>query len=111
MKTLIRLVYKTNDNIDDLIGKIMQILNINSRHLGYFIKKTIIDGVEQFRDDQETTLLTTNYLSTGDMAKTWYETLVASDSLRDRDGSILDFKTFLASPIMLWKFLRYNINY
>ena len=51
----------------------------------------------------ESTLLTTNYLSTGDMAKSWYETLVASDSLRDRDGFILDFKTFLASPIMLWK--------
>ena len=51
----------------------------------------------------ESTLLTTNYISTGDMAKTWYETLVASDSFRDRDGSIIDFKTFLASPIMLWK--------
>ena len=51
----------------------------------------------------EATLLTTNYLDTGDMARSWYETLVASDSLRDRDGSLIDFKTFLASPIFLWK--------
>ena len=51
----------------------------------------------------EATLLTTNYLDTGDMARSWYETLVASDSLRDRDGSLLDFKTFLASPMFLWK--------
>ena len=39
-----------NDDIDDHIGKIMQILNINSRHFGSFIKKTIIDAIPQFKD-------------------------------------------------------------
>ena len=49
------------------------------------------------------TLMTTTYGQSGDMARCWYEYIVNSDSLRDRAGSMVDFKTFQVSPIFLFK--------
>ena len=49
------------------------------------------------------TLLTTSYGMSTDMARAWYEMIVASDSLRDRSGSLIDFKTWQSNPIFLWK--------
>ena len=47
--------------------------------------------------------MTTSYGQSGDMARCWYEMIVASDSLRDRSGAMVDFKTFQVSRILLWK--------
>ena len=51
------------------------------------------------------TLLTTTNGTSTDMARAraWYEMIVASDSLRDRSGSLMDFKTWQTNPIFLWK--------
>jgi hypothetical protein len=49
------------------------------------------------------TLMSTQYGSSSDMARAWYDMIVASDNLRDRAGSAVDFKTFLVSPIFLFK--------
>ena len=49
------------------------------------------------------TLLTTTYGVSTNLARAWYEMIVGSDSLRDRSGSLIDFKTWQASPIFLFK--------
>ena len=51
----------------------------------------------------ESVLCSSDGKSTVDLARAWYDTLLASDQLRDRCGSTIDFKTFLASPIFIWK--------
>jgi hypothetical protein len=50
------------------------------------------------------TLLTTgDNFHANDLSRAWYDYLLACDSLRDRSGNLLDFKSWQVSPIFLWK--------
>ena len=50
-----------------------------------------------------TLLMTNNNGLSNDLSRAWYDYLVASDSLRDRAGNLLDFKSWQVTPIFLWK--------
>ena len=76
--------------------------NINDQLSNLYQIYITFAGIKYPMNDYTLLTMADNFHA-NDLSRAWYDYLLACDSLRDRSGNLLDFKSWQVSPIFLWK--------